>query len=196
MRARQRPGWDAVVIGASAGGLHALETVLGGLPAAFRPAVLIVQHRKSAPEDLLPSLLRKVCALPVRDVRDKEPIRPGMVYLAPPDYHLLVEVDFHLSLSVDDRVSFSRPSIDVLFESAAEAYGPRLVGVLLTGANQDGTAGLSKIMELGGGTIVQDPETAENSTMPRAAIAAGAAGHVLPLEAIAPFLVKYSPAGA
>jgi two-component system chemotaxis response regulator CheB len=127
--------------------------------------------------------------LPLREVEDKDVIEAGHVYLAPPDYHVIVEPG-HLSLSLGERVQFSRPSIDVLFESAAVAYGPAVAAVVLTGANNDGTAGIEAVKRAGGITIVQDPSTAESRTMPEAAIASGAADKVLPLSEIAAFLVE------
>ena len=185
------PTPQAVVVGASTGGLRALQTILGALPGDFPGAFLIVQHRKASAEDLLSSLLRRVCLLPVLTARDKTPIYPGHVYVAPANYHLLVESDQYLSLSVDARVSYARPSIDVLFETAAEVYGQCLVAVLLTGANHDGTAGMRKVSACGGLTIAQDPATAEASTMPQSAIDAGVVDHMLLLEEIADFIHNY-----
>ncbi len=121
---------------------------------------------------------------------EKEELRPGKVYLAPANYHLLVEDDRTLSLSVDERVNFARPSVDVLFETASDAFGSRLVGIILTGANRDGSMGLKKIRQNGGLTLVQAPETAFADGMPRAAIAACAADHILPLDQIGPFLCR------
>jgi two-component system chemotaxis response regulator CheB len=179
----------AVVLGASTGGLHALQTILKALPVNFPGVILIVQHRKFVAEDLFLSLLRSICQLPAAEVIDKMAINPGHIYLAPPDYHLMIEQDRSLSLSIDPPVSYARPSIDVLFETAAETYREQLVGVLLTGANHDGTAGMRKIMQYGGVTIAQDPGTAESSIMPQSAIDAGVVDHVLPLSEIGPFLV-------
>jgi two-component system, chemotaxis family, protein-glutamate methylesterase/glutaminase len=179
-----------VVVGASMGGLHALSTVLGGLPAGIDAAVVVVQHRSP---DSQPGALERTLGshsgLPVREVEDKDPIERGNVYLAPPDYHLLIE-GTSLALSLEERVQFSRPSIDVLFESAAEAFGNRVIGVLLTGANEDGAAGLARIRVRGGFTIVQDPVSAERRSMPDAAIALGAAQRVVPLEAIATLVTE------
>lgn len=176
-------GYDICVIGSSWGGLQALEAVLRDLePPSF--AIAVVQHRSAdAPDSGLPSYYASRTRMKVRSIDDKEPLELGTVYIAPPDYHVLVEPGF-FSLSLDDVVQFSRPSIDVLFESAAEAYGSRTIGVLLTGANEDGAAGLGRIREVGGMTIVQDPATAARATMPAAAVAAGAAKLVLPLEEI------------
>lgn len=179
---------ELVVIGASRGGLRALEAVLGALPAGFGPPVAIVQHRdKTAPETLA-ELLQRRSPRPVVEAEDKQPIRPGHVYLAPADYHLLVDAG-HFALSTEPPVHHARPSVDVLFESAAEAYRERVTGVVLTGASTDGAEGLAAIKRHGGLTVAQDPATAEAPAMPEAAIAAGAADHVLPLAEIGPFLV-------
>jgi len=182
---------QVVVMGASAGGLNALQTILKAVPGDFPGSFLVVQHRKAAAEDLLSRLLRRVCALPVISARDKSQVYPGHVFVAPADYHLLIERDKHLSLSVDTPVSYARPSIDVLFETAAEAYGKSLVAVLLTGANHDGTAGMCKIKQLGGLTIAQDPAGAEAGTMPQSAIDAGCVDHILPLAQIPAFIVNH-----
>jgi two-component system, chemotaxis family, protein-glutamate methylesterase/glutaminase len=186
---------DLVVIGASWGGLRALRTVLGGLPADLGVSIVIVQHR--SPEShptALRELLDAAGPLPVREVDDKEPLEPARVYIAPPAFHTLVDDD-HLVLSVEGPVEYSRPSIDVLFETAAEARRDGCVGVVLTGANADGAAGLARIAELGGTAIVQDPETAERSEMPTAALRAVPTAHVAPLEEIASLLVALcSPA--
>ncbi len=183
-------GFRAVVIGASSGGVAALATVLGQLPAGFGLPVIVVLH---VPEEggtgYLPTLLGERCSLPVREASDKLPLAPGTVYLAPAGYHLLVERDGNsLSLSVDEPVHFARPAIDVLFESAATAFADGLVGVILTGANQDGSAGLKRIKELGGTAMVQNPASAAAEAMPRAAIAATAVDQVLGLTEIGRFL--------
>ena len=178
-------GYDICVMGSSWGGLQALDAILGALPSDIDFAIAIVQHRSAdAPDSGLPAYYAGRTSLPVQSVEDKDVIAPGRVYIAPPDYHLLVE-DGYFSLSVDDAVQYSRPSIDVLFESAADTYGGRTIGVLLTGANEDGVAGLLRIKKAGGMTIVQDPKTAARSTMPGAAVRAGAAVQVLPLDEIA-----------
>jgi two-component system chemotaxis response regulator CheB len=162
--------------------------ILSALPAETDAAVVIAQHRTSdAVEGGLAGLLGHRAHLPVEDADDKTSIEPGHVYLAPPDYHLLVQRGY-FSLSTDDRVHFARPSIDVLFESAADAYGERVVGVILTGANEDGAAGLARIKQVGGVAVVQDPRTAARREMPGAALAATAADGVLPLDEIGPFL--------
>lgn len=164
--------YDLVVVGSSWGGLHALTTVLGGLPPSFSPTVVVAQHQSSESQGALVDLLARRCPLEVRWAEDKDPIRRGTVLVGPPDYHVLIDGDV-VALSIDDRVRYSRPSIDVLFESAAYCYGQRTVGLVLTGSNQDGAAGLSRIRRAGGLTLVQDPETAEKREMPEAAIALG-----------------------
>ena len=174
--------YDLVVIGASWGGLAAVERVLSDLPESFDLPVVIAQHRDPDTTDgLLGHLLSGHTSLEVADAGDKTELVPGRVLLAPPDYHLLVEGDA-VELSIDAPVQFSRPSIDVLFQSAAESHGERLVGALLTGANADGAYGLSEIARRGGFTIVQDPETAERREMPDAALAAMTPDAVVPIE--------------
>ena len=181
---------SVVVIGTSAGGLKALERVLGGLPPEFPVPIVAVQHR-SRESEAFASVMQSLVKLPVDEAEDKEPLAAPHVYVAPPDYHLLLEPG-RLALSTDEPVSFSRPSIDVLFESAADAYGPSVLAVLLTGANQDGTRGLSRIRAAGGYAIVQDPMTAESPEMPAAAISSGAVDRVLSLGDIAGELVRRS----
>jgi two-component system chemotaxis response regulator CheB len=182
--------YDLVTVGASWGGLRAIETVLAGLPARFPTPIAIAQHRAAdSGSGALSRLLSLRSGLEVREAGDKEPIDGGRVYVAPPDYHLLVEED-GFALSTDAMVNHSRPSIDVLFDSAADVYGDRLIGVILTGANEDGAYGLKRVKRRGGVTIVQDPDTAERRTMPAAALATGAADHVMPLEEIAPKLTE------
>jgi two-component system, chemotaxis family, protein-glutamate methylesterase/glutaminase len=178
-----------VVMGASLGGLKALETVLACLPADFPMAVAIVQHRKADIEQMLAMLLEQRCTLPVSEAEDKEEILAGHVYLAPSEYHLLVEKDY-FALSLEEPVNFARPSVDVLFESAAETYGTGVIGVILTGTGHDGAQGLATIKHHGGLTVVQDAATAEGNGMPKAALAASTVDHILPLENIGPFLVE------
>jgi two-component system, chemotaxis family, protein-glutamate methylesterase/glutaminase len=180
---------QVVVVGASWGGLKAVGTVLQGLPMGFAAAVVLAQHRAPRSTEALVHVLQGQSVLMVREVEDKDAVEPGRVYVAPPDYHLLLERG-HFGLSLDDRVQYSRPSIDVLFESAASAYGAGVAAVVLTGANEDGAAGLIAVKRAGGITIVQDPATAESVVMPQAAVASGAADKVLPLSDIAPFLVE------
>jgi two-component system, chemotaxis family, protein-glutamate methylesterase/glutaminase len=181
----------AVAIGGSWGGLYALMELLGSLPTDFPCPVLVVQHRANydSDEHRLAHVLSRYSALPVTDADDREAPRPGHVYLAPADYHLLVEDD-RFELTVDEFVHYSRPSIDVLFESVARAYGREVVGVLLTGFGRDGTAGMKAIKSAGGVTIAEDPETAMQAAMPRSAIEAGAVGEVLELDEIAPRLIE------
>jgi two-component system chemotaxis response regulator CheB len=184
------PEIELIVMGASWGGLEALDTVLGALPRDFRTPIAIAQHR--APDSgsgALPEMLgthsgRKVC-----EAGDKDPIAGGCVYVAPADYHLLVEPE-GFALSTEGAVHYSRPSIDVLFDSAADVYAERLAAVIMTGANDDGAYGIKRVRRRGGLTIAQDPDTAARPDMPRAAIATGAVEKVLPLEEIAPFLQR------
>jgi two-component system chemotaxis response regulator CheB len=176
-----------VVIGASLGGLKALATLLGQLPADFPLPVAIVQHRTRETGDTLRTVLQFETSLRLVEPDDKAEIAPGRVYLAPPNYHLLVEQGY-FALSTDPPVEFSRPSVDVLFESAAYTCGPKLLGVILTGANRDGARGACSIKERGGYLIVQDPQTAECPIMPEAALPW--ADVVLNLEEIAGALVK------
>ncbi|HSJ08249.1 MAG TPA: chemotaxis protein CheB [Longimicrobiales bacterium] len=177
-----------VVIGTSAGGLEAVSTLLKRLPAGLELALLVVQHR-SPESNALCDVLQDCSALPVHDVMDKEPIEAGNVYLAPADYHVLVEGD-HFTLSVDEPVVYSRPSIDVAFESAADSWGPLLVGVVMTGANRDGARGLRRIRDAGGLALVQQPETADMAVMPAAAAAAVPEAELLTLDGIADRLVE------
>lgn len=179
----------AVVIGSSAGGLDALNVVLATLPASFAWPVIIAQHAGPQAPSSLAELLGARIALRVKEAEEKEAIQFGWVYLAPPNYHLLVERDFTFSLAASDRVNFARPSVDVLFESAAEAYRSRLIGIILTGANSDGSRGLKRVKELGGMTIVQDPLTAYAAAMPLAAIREAEPAYVLPLQEVGPRLV-------
>jgi two-component system chemotaxis response regulator CheB len=183
--------YQAIVIGTSAGGLNALQKILGPLPANFSLPVLVVQHRLPAPDDFLTFSLNESCPLTVKEAEEKEPKKPGFVYIAPANYHLLVERNKTLSLSIDSKVCYSRPSIDVLFETAAEAYLSGLIGIILTGANDDGTAGLKKIKEKGGLTIAQDPATAESGAMPFSAIRENVVDQILPLAEIASFLSQF-----
>ncbi|HEX8741585.1 MAG TPA: chemotaxis protein CheB [Thermoleophilaceae bacterium] len=177
-------GRELVAIGASWGGLRAVGDVLAALPESFGPAVVVAQHRAadSLPGGLTGALGRRT-ALPVCEAGDKDPVEGGHVYLAPADYHLYVE-DGHFELSIDAPVTYSRPSIDVLLESVAGSYGPRAVGVLLTGASADGAEGLLALRRAGGLTVVQDPDDAERSEMPAAAVALGAAMRVCPLAEV------------
>jgi two-component system, chemotaxis family, protein-glutamate methylesterase/glutaminase len=179
--------YELIVIGASWGGLHAVGEVLAALPPDFDVPVVVAQHRRDQGGGLA-SLLASRTRLRVEDAEDKQPIERGRIYLAPPDYHLLVQRGW-LSLSTEEHVHHARPSIDVLFDSAAEAYGEWVIGVILTGANEDGAAGLARVKELGGVAVVQDPASAERREMPAAALAAvSTADAVLPLDEIGLFL--------
>lgn len=180
--------YEIICVGASWGGLDAVGRLLADLRAGIDLPVVVAQHRHaSSTPGGLADLLRLRVKRPVVDAEDKMAIERGKVYIAPPDYHLLVEHG-SFALSVDERVQFARPSIDVLFESAAYAYGPGVIGVILTGANEDGAAGLATIKRRGGVALVQDPAGAVRRTMPEAAIAATVADAVLPLEEIGAFL--------
>ncbi|OYW33625.1 MAG: hypothetical protein B7Z41_04855 [Rhizobiales bacterium 12-66-7] len=172
---------EAIVIGASAGGPAALQTIMAGLCADIHVAVIVVVHVKADTEDLMSPLLDRSSKWPVTTARERTRIEPGHAYVAPPGYHLLIERDRRFSLSVDKRISFSRPSIDVLFESAADAYGANLVGVLLTGANADGAAGMKRIREAGGTALIQDPADAAVPIMPQAALDMAGADLCAPL---------------
>lgn len=178
---------DAIVIGASAGGVEALSVVLPALPARLRAAVFVVLHLPRERPSLLVDIFAAKCRVPVVEAGDKEPVVPGTVTFAPPDYHLLVDGSL-LSLSADELVNFSRPSIDVLFESAVDVYAARLMGIILTGGNDDGAAGLDAIRRAGGITVVQQPETAQTSLMPESALQRGAADFVLTIDGIAALL--------
>jgi two-component system chemotaxis response regulator CheB len=179
---------DAVVIGASAGGVEALSEILPALPAGLRPALLIVLHLPRERPSLLVEIFANRCALPVREATDKEPVEPGTVYFAPPDYHMLVEKSRQIALSTDEPVHYSRPSIDVLFESAADVYADRLLGIILTGANADGAAGLHAVHRAGGTTVVQRPDSAKVPLMVVSALQRNPADFVLSLPEIAGLL--------
>lgn len=183
---------EAVVIGASAGGVEALLEVLPAIPARSRVAVFVVLHQPRERLSLLASIFSPKCALPVCEPDDKEDVQPGTIYFAPPDYHLLVEPGPRTSLSIDDLVHFSRPSIDILFESAADVYGPRLLAIILSGGNEDGAHGAAAVHRSGGTVVVQDPETAKVSAMPRFAIDKSEVDFVLPLPGIADLLSTLS----
>lgn len=178
----------AVVIGASAGGVQALLQILPALPASYRLPVLIVVHVPPDRDNALVSLFQTRCQIEVREAEDKEPVLPGVVYFAPSDYHLLVEKDATLSLSSDELVNHSRPSIDVLLESSADAFGPDLVGVILTGANDDGARGLQAVVEAGGVAIVEDPAEAYASAMPAASLRASPSAKAMKVAAIASYV--------
>lgn len=183
-------GYEAVVLGTSMGGMQLLKLLLPALPVDYRLPLVVVQHLDERSPGALPALLDQYCAIRVKEADEKEPVLPGTVYIAPANYHLLIEADRTFSLSVDARVNYARPSIDVLFESAADAYGPRLVGLVLSGANRDGAAGLRYIRARGGLAVVQDPHSAEAAMMPRAAIELARPQHVLPPDGIRQLLLE------
>ncbi|MBP9151338.1 MAG: chemotaxis protein CheB [Flavobacteriales bacterium] len=185
-----REKYEAIVLGASAGGMKVTRDLVTALPKDFSMPIIIVQHIGGTSDGVWAELLNDKSAVHVKEADEKEKLTPGAVYLAPANYHLLVEPDHTLTLTVDERVNYARPSIDVLFETAAEAYGDKLIGVVCTGANFDGAKGLAYIKEKGGLTIVQDPETAESPPMPKAAIEATTPDHVLSMENIIEFLLK------
>ena len=180
--------YELVVVGASWGGLQAVGRLLSDLPDDFRAPVAIAQHRHpDSQPGTLQQLLQRQAGCPVVEAEDKLAIEPGRVYVAPPDYHLLVERG-SFALSVDDRVSFARPSVDVLFESAADAYRDGVIGIILTGANDDGARGLARIKEAGGVALIQDPAAATRRAMPDAAISTTAADAILPLEELGAYV--------
>jgi two-component system, chemotaxis family, protein-glutamate methylesterase/glutaminase len=185
---------SVVVVGTSWGGLAALTKLLGDLPADFGIPVVVVQHRSKDSERLLVQLLQDATELNVCEIEDKDPLRPGTVHVAPANYHVLIE-DGYASLTIEEPVRFSRPSIDVMFSSAADTYGAAAIGVVLTGANEDGARGLAHIVKRGGLALVQDPKTAEIPIMPQAAIREVPTGEVLQLESLGPRLVALSREG-
>jgi two-component system chemotaxis response regulator CheB len=178
-----------IVIGASLGGMDALKVILKALPKQFSLPMVIVQHRSKHSDEMLTMILQRVCALPISEAEDKGVIEASHLYIAPSDYHLLIERGW-FALCTEAPVNYARPSIDVLFESAADAYGKSVVGVILTGATEDGARGAAKIRQQGGLMIAQEPMTAQAAAMPAAAIAAAHIDHVLPLSEISSFLVK------
>lgn len=182
--------YEIIVIGTSLGGLSALKIVLINIPEELKVPIAIVQHRHPDSSKGLSDFLQQYTSLAVKEVEDKEEIVPGSIYLAPSDYHLLIEPNY-FALSTDEPVCYARPSIDVLFESAADVYGEKAIGVILTGANEDGSQGLKTLKARGGITIVQEPNTAVCAVMPQAAInAVKTVDWVLPLEKIPPMLLK------
>lgn len=188
MSERQR----VIVVGASAGAVQVLLDLVPALPVDGPPVVIVV-HVPPDRDNALPALLSDRCAVAVKEAEDKEALRCGTVYLAPPDYHLLIEQDSALALSSDEPVNYSRPSIDVLFESAADAVGPALTGVILTGANQDGARGLRAVAAAGGHAIVQSPSTAQAPAMPLAALSACPQAEMLTLEDIIQYFADGAP---
>jgi two-component system chemotaxis response regulator CheB len=182
--------YAAVVVGVSAGGIEALKVLLPALPASFSLPIAIVQHRDLHSSGFLAAFLNSMSRIAVSEAEDKEPFCAGHAYLAPAGYHLLIESDCSLSLSVDPRVNYSCPSIDVLFESAADVFAESLIGIVLTGANADGAQGLKAIKAHGGLAVVQDPQTASAMAMPRAALEATPVDYVVDLVRIAPLLIQ------
>jgi two-component system, chemotaxis family, protein-glutamate methylesterase/glutaminase len=182
--------YEAIVMGVSSGGMNAMNVMFPLLPADFSIPIIIVQHISPRSDSQWITLLNGKSHLCIKEADEKEKIELGKVYIAPPNYHLMVGSNKTFSLTIDERVNFARPSIDVLFESAAEVYKSKLIGVVLTGANNDGTKGLKRIKEYGGLTIVQDPVTAESSYMPASAIAAMQVDYILPLDGIIDLLLK------
>lgn len=179
-----------IVIGTSFGGTKALQTILPVLPGNFPLPIAIVQHLSPDSDNSLVSLLDDLSRIMVKEAEEKESLKPGVAYFAPANYHLLVEEDMTLSLSVEKKVNYSRPAIDVLFESAAYSIGSKVVGIILTGANTDGSCGLNRIKANGGLAIVQSLETAEATAMPQGAIDTVPVDFILPLPEISPFLVN------
>lgn len=184
-------GYSVVGIGTSWGGLAAMTTLLGDLPADFSLPVVVVQHRGKDSDTLLSELLQDATDMRVCEAEDKDPLTPGTVHIAPANYHVLIDAGY-LSLTVEEPVRFSRPSIDVMFSSAADTYGSGAIGVVLTGANEDGSRGLAHIVKRGGRALVQDPRTAEIPIMPVAALKAVPSAEVLPLDKLAPRLLELS----
>ena len=182
--------YKAVVIGTSFGGLHALKLILTQLPASFPLPVIVVLHIGDHDNETFLKYMNEICALHVKEAECNEPIQNGFIYFAPPNYHLLIEPDFTFSLSTDEKHNFSRPSIDLLFESAAWAYGKSLIGVVLTGANADGAMGLKIIKDYGGMTLVENPCSAIASAMPRAAIKLAKPNLQCNLDQIGPELIR------
>jgi two-component system chemotaxis response regulator CheB len=183
--------YSIVAMGTSWGGLSAMSKLLGGLPAEFSIPIVLVQHRSKDSDRLLVQLLQDATDLKVCEIEDKDVLLPGTVHVAPADYHVLVESGY-LSLTLEEPVRFSRPSIDVMFTSAADAYGPATIGVILTGANEDGASGLADIAKRGGCALIQDPKTAEIKMMPEAALKATPTAEVFSLEDLAQRLIELS----
>ncbi len=182
--------YDAIVIGVSTGGMNAMKILFSRLPKDFGTPIIIVQHIGPRSDNLWIDLLNDKNNISIKEANEKETIENGTVYIAPANYHLLIEKNRTFSLTIDERVNFARPSIDVLFESAAEVYTNKLIGVVLTGSNHDGTKGIKRIKECGGLTIVQDPKTAESAYMPASAMAAVTPDYILTLEEITDLLIK------
>lgn len=189
MALKKKKTYSAVVIGVSAGGLNALSYLLPKIPEGYKIPIIIIQHRNTDQRDLLEEILQEKCKIVLKQADEKEKVKSGIVYLGPPDYHLLIEKDESFSLSSDAKVKYSRPSIDVLFESASYVYQDKLLGIILTGANNDGTNGIMRISKNGGHTIAQNPQEAEFPFMPQAAISSGFVKNVFSLVEIKNFLL-------
>lgn len=183
----------AIVIGASAGGVQALLELLPRLPADFAWPVLVVLHVPADRSNFMAPLFASKCRMEVKEADDKESLRAGCIYFAPSDYHLLVETNGDLALSTEEAVNYSRPSIDVLFESAADTFGASLTAILLTGANDDGASGLRKVADAGGRVIIEDPATAYVSVMPEAGLKLCPDAYVASVQGIADYLLELSP---
>lgn len=182
--------YEAIVIGVSAGGMNALKILLSALPKGFSIPIVVVQHLDVHSHNYFAMHLSRYCNLEVKEIDEKEPIEKGYIYVSPPNYHSLIEKDKTFTLTVEERVSYARPSIDLLFETAADAFEEGLIGIILTGANHDGSYGVKKIKENGGIVIVQDPETAEFDAMPRYAIKSTKVDYLLNLEDISKLLLN------
>lgn len=191
MKSETGSKYQAIVVGVSLGGINALPIVLSSLPVGFPVPIIVVQHLLKTSDNMyFVGKLDELCSLNVKEADEKEAVEKGSVYVAPAGYHLLIEDDRTFALSVDEPVNYSRPSIDVLFENAAEVYSSGLIGIILTGANSDGALGLKRIKEKKGLAIVQDPDTAEGNVMPESAIRACRVDHILPLSEIPELLLE------
>ncbi|HOI33476.1 MAG: chemotaxis protein CheB [Bacteroidales bacterium] len=184
--------YDAIVIGSSAGGMYALKNLIQGLKPGFRIPLIIVQHLSPHSDNYLAHFLDQLGILRVKEADERESIKPGHAYIAPPNFHLLIENDHTFSLTVEEKVNYARPSIDVLFETAAGVFRDRLIGIILTGANHDGANGIKSIRSFGGFTIAQNPATAESDIMPKAAIATGKIDKIWDINEISGFLNSLS----
>jgi two-component system chemotaxis response regulator CheB len=185
-------GYTAIVVGVSSGGINAMKFIFSVLPADFSIPIIIVQHVSAQSDNHWIAIMSANCKLTVKEAEEKEKIEKGNVYISAANYHLLVEMDHTFSYSNDAKVNFARPSIDVLFETAAEAYKEQLIGIILTGSSSDGTEGMNIIKEYNGLTIAQDPETAESRFMPGSAISKVKMDHILPLAGITDLLIELS----
>jgi two-component system chemotaxis response regulator CheB len=188
----QQREFEAIVIGASAGGLNAFFNLFEHLPSNFPIPIIVVQHLHPQEDSVLPDLINSKTKLNVKEVVDKEEIHRGFIYFAPPNYHLLIEDKYSFSLTYDEKVNYSRPSIDVLFESASHVWAQNLIGIILTGANGDGAEGIKLVAKAGGTTIAQSPDSSEFPVMPQAAINTGFVQHILTIEQMVDFLINLS----